>query len=465
VGSLRFLRVLAPLLLSLHILARLIYSSPEIFLDLILYNLIGVIAIVTILLNSSPKSRSGSFVLTIAIGAWTLGSTISSASEFFHLPFSATIAANICYAIFYPCLFLAIPKILGSGPNFGIVEFLDSTILVLGLGAMGSAFLLNPLLPSFGGDIASTFFAVFFPLADLILLALTFSLAVHRIFSIRGTILVLGIAIFTSTDFYFLWLYLNRHYALGNLVDDGWLFGIILVSESLWHASSKKVKGEALHPIFITLSVFMSATLISLLSLRPDYLPKFVIVPSVATLVLAFIRMAIALKQARSIGAERILARTDDLTGLPNRRQFIFELNARSKSASSSNAVLLLDLDGFKPINDLYGHEKGDQLLKEVSLRFLRSLPENALLARLGGDEFAVIVAGDAMTTLEVAQALRGTMSYPFLLGAQQINVSVSIGHVMIDGSSDILRRADSAMYQAKREGIGVFSEGSFNLS
>lgn len=169
--------------------------------------------------------------------------------------------------------------------------------------------------------------------------------------------------------------------------------------------------------------------------------------------------MTIALRESGSIGEERALARTDDLTGLPNRRRFIAELNILSKAPQSQSALLLLDLDGFKPINDQFGHAIGDRLLKEVAMRFTRALPVGTLLARLGGDEFAAIVLGDTSTTVDIARSLRATLSYPFSIASHEINVGVSIGHVNNDGTGDLMRRADSAMYQAKRDGIGVWSE------
>jgi diguanylate cyclase (GGDEF)-like protein len=168
---------------------------------------------------------------------------------------------------------------------------------------------------------------------------------------------------------------------------------------------------------------------------------------------LAFIRMTIALKQAKNIGHERILARTDELTGLPNRRRLISEIES---FIDKSGALLLLDLDGFKPVNDLHGHETGDKVLQQVSMRFARALPHGALLARLGGDEFGVLIEGAYEQSMDIALALRATLSYPFNIDNQHITIGVSIGLAENTGAPDLLRRADDAMYRAKREGLGV---------
>ncbi len=82
--------------------------------------------------------------------------------------------------------------------------------------------------------------------------------------------------------------------------------------------------------------------------------------------------MTLVIRQASNLGEEKILARTDELTGLPNRRRLVAEINALS---GVEGALLLLDLDGFKPVNDQYGHEMGDQILRQVATRFSRSLP------------------------------------------------------------------------------------------
>ena len=107
-------------------------------------------------------------------------------------------------------------------------------------------------------------------------------------------------------------------------------------------------------------------------------------------------------------------------------------------------------------MNDTLGHQAGDELLRQISLRFLRVVPHKSLLARLGGDEFGVVIPGDARLGQEVAQALISTVSYPFIVEGHEVSVGVSIGRVINDGSVDLMRRADIAMYAAKRAGGGT---------
>ena len=192
-------------------------------------------------------------------------------------------------------------------------------------------------------------------------------------------------------------------------------------------------------------------------ALKPNYFPAFVLIPGFATITLAFIRMALALRDARSVSTERELARTDELTGLPNRRRFLAELE---NFLTKEGTLLLLDLDGFKIVNDKYGHEIGDQLLKQVTTRFTRAIPDNVLIARLGGDEFGVIIYGPATLGTEIALAIRATTSYPFSLSVGEVTIGVSIGSVTSEGENpnkeELLRKADSAMYEAKRSNSGL---------
>lgn len=450
-------RLIAPSLLLVHVIGRFIFPQPQLFLDLLLYNLIAIAIFISIPLAPKFNDSWAKLAICFSILLWDIGALLSSFNEFYPDPHVNTYVVNTCYLLFYPLAFIGLTRSLRAKYKLGSVEILDAAILGIGIGALGTAFFIAPFLPKFDGDSLRTFFAILFPVADLVLVALVVSLVVINPITSRNLLICFGVAVYAASDFLFLWLTVHRQYSFGSLSDDGWLLGFVLISEGLWHRGSEKVTGESIHPVFIALSVMLSATLLSITSLRPGYFPNFILIPTIATLLLAFVRMTIALKQSRAIGDERVLARTDELTGLPNRRRFISELDELVNMPDG--ALLLLDLDGFKPINDQYGHDVGDQLLRQVSARFMRALPQGSLLARLGGDEFGAIVRGDFESTFEVALALRATLSYPFSISERLIRVGVSVGHVCNDGASNLLRRADVAMYQAKREGVGVWSE------
>jgi len=458
-GFSRPVRAVAPSLLLLHIIIRLVHPAPQFLADLIIYQAIAVFCAIAILTSPSFNDRIGQIALTTALLLWSTGSLLSTSTVFYDLPGSLSVVSNVFYLLVYPCMFLGFPRLFLKRQEWGPIKVLDAAILALGLSCVGVVFLVRPFLPSLQVALTRNFFAVAFPLADMALFVLTLTLLIIGPISARSATISIGITLFIISDYLFLWLALHNRYSLGSLDDDIWLVGLAVLAESLWHARTRGISTEALVPLFIAISVMTSATCVAVTVLRPNYLPQYVLIPAITNLALAFIRLTVALRDTRSLDEERVLARADDLTGLPNRRLFIAELGLLSKSPTPADALLLIDLDGFKPINDKYGHEVGDLLLKQVSLRFERALPHGSLLARLGGDEFGAVVRGDYETTIEAARALRATLSYPFSIAEHEISVGVSVGHVINDGGADLLRRADKAMYHAKREGIGVWSE------
>jgi len=440
-------------LLSIHLASKALIDSHSIALDLILYNLIWVASIVAI--TQSPLSNDPIAVaaISLAILFWGTGSILNSYSDFYTLSESARLIAQLSYTLFYPLALFALPRLLNRGRKLNPIELLDSAIFGLGISSIATALFLSRVFPATLVTGQDQFFALLFPICDLLLLVLaSIALITHRLHA-RAIALFLGISLFSASDLLYLSLVINGSYRFGQLSDDGWLFGIVLIAQSLWFGQSSREHSVAIHPVFIALSIFMSPTLLALISLRPGIFPIYIVVPTIATLFLAFIRMSIVIRQARSLGEEKVLARTDELTGLPNRRRLIAELATFSKT---EGALLLLDLNEFKPINDKYGHEMGNEVLQHVASRFSRSLPTGSVLARLGGDEFGVLVSGSYEKTIEAAYALQATLSYPIHIRGLEISLGVSIGHVQNDCEGNLLERADAAMYEAKKSGAGV---------
>jgi diguanylate cyclase (GGDEF)-like protein/PAS domain S-box-containing protein len=159
-------------------------------------------------------------------------------------------------------------------------------------------------------------------------------------------------------------------------------------------------------------------------------------------------------------------ANLDALTGLPNRRLFHeklqFELR-KSKRSEHRLAILFIDLDGFKDINDLYGHESGDLLLLEAGHRLAQCVRETDIVARLGGDEFVITLTqlADADRAEYVCQKILSSLSSPFHVGRELCYVSCSIGISLypLDAmqTEELVRKADQAMYAAKRAGKNQF--------
>ena len=451
----RAIRLLPVALLLLHLFLKLFIQGNSLVIDLFLYNAIWVFAIAAI--TQAPLSNDPVAVATasLAIGFWGVGSLLNSYADFYTLSSTSQFLAQLSYVFFYPLLLVAIPRALSRGRHLNPIEVLDSAIFGLGISAIATAAFLSKVFPESIFDVQDQFFSLLFPVSDLLLLTLAaIAVITHRLQK-RALLLFLGILIFSASDLFYLWLSVNNSYTFGQITDDGWLIGIVIIANSFWHAQSSTTSEITIHPVFIALSIFISPTLLALMALRPGIFSIYILIPTIATLFLAFIRMTIVIRQARNLGEERVLARTDELTGLPNRRRLVAELATYSET---EGALLLLDLNEFKPVNDQYGHEVGDLILQQVAQRFSRSLPTGAVLARLGGDEFGVLINGSYETTLEAAFALQATLSYPFVIRGHSITIGVSIGHAHNDGESNLLERADAAMYEAKRTGSGVLS-------
>ncbi|KFZ39244.1 diguanylate cyclase [Shewanella mangrovi] len=168
--------------------------------------------------------------------------------------------------------------------------------------------------------------------------------------------------------------------------------------------------------------------------------------------------------------SERLIwqqANYDPLTGLPNRRMFLEQMSSEIRKAhrrSSKLALLFLDLDYFKEVNDTLGHDMGDRLLQQAAKRLKTCVRESDLVARLGGDEFTLLLmdANDSKGIERVAQQILQQLAEPFQLGDENAYISASIGITLFpdDGASEeiLLKHADQAMYAAKEQGRNRFN-------
>lgn len=166
-------------------------------------------------------------------------------------------------------------------------------------------------------------------------------------------------------------------------------------------------------------------------------------------------------------------ANFDLLTGLPNRRNLRSrweQSRALTERSKSKLALMLLDLDHFKEVNDTLGHACGDELIKEVASRLKQVLRESDVVARLGGDEFAIVLGNlfQQILAAEIAQKILSVLVEPFKIDGETVFVTASIGIALYpdDGKEldDLFKYADQAMYHAKRQGRNRFSFYTANL-
>jgi diguanylate cyclase (GGDEF)-like protein len=272
-----------------------------------------------------------------------------------------------------------------------------------------------------------------------------------------------GVSLFAITDAVYVHELARGAYRPGGLLSALSLIGTAIVAGSAWTPVGEIRRGG--RDYLPGLVVPSGLTLVCLgLLVRAAFVdtPTATVILATVGMAGAVIRTALSFRDVRHLAEARRESRTDDLTGLANRRSFNEALAKAMRGRPSTDplAVLLLDLDGFKDVNDSLGHHRGDELLTLVAPRIEIAVRPEDRVARIGGDEFAVLLEGvDGALAADVAERLRSTCRGPFTLASRSITVGVSVGIARFpdDGidSNELLQHADMAMYAAKDERSG----------
>jgi len=438
-------------LLMVHVTVRLIFPNPSVFADFYIYNAVALLSAGVAFFAPPFNDHLARLALSAALFLWSIGS-IATAWNDFYTPVLWPNLPDLCYILFYPLILFGLIRALTAHRRFRAIELLDVVIIIFGFSTLIAALSLKSAMAHFIGSSTSVFLSILYPIGDVILLSIALIIVIVQRRALRSLLFLAAIATFTATDIYFLYKSATTGYTFAQLTDDGWLLGLMLIAEALWHHGGEDEISERIISTSITVAMILSGAILTISALKRGYLPDVALIPAIATVALAVVKMAVALKDARSASTNLELSRIDELTGLANRRRFMAEIELLSDNPGT---LLLLDLDGFKAVNDTLGHGAGDELLRQISLRFSRIVPHGSLLARLGGDEFGVVIPGGVRQGTEVSMALSSTVSYPFVVDGHEVSVGVSIGRVINDGSNELMRRADTAMYEAKRAGGG----------
>jgi diguanylate cyclase (GGDEF)-like protein len=255
-------------------------------------------------------------------------------------------------------------------------------------------------------------------------------------------------------------------YAVGTPLDALWAVGLALMTFWVRRPAGLVPVEEADLPVALVVPLgAIASSLAVLVAGTFTHVSRVAVVLSALTIVAAAGRTQLAFRHQQRIADLRRQATTDDLTGLPNRRAFYAAVETHLR-AHDTAALLLLDMDKFKEVNDSLGHHAGDRLLADVAVRLSEQLRDGDLIARLGGDEFAVLLVGEGRREAEsVARKLREALVKPFRLGEILLTTDVSVGIALApehgDQVSTLLRRADIAMYAAKgtRAGHRLYEE------
>jgi diguanylate cyclase len=356
---------------------------------------------------------------------------------------------------------------------------LDGAVAGLAIGAIAVVLWFKPVLQVSGRPLQVAV-GMAYPLCDLVLLVLLVAgLAPQRYRPTWSTgLLMLGIAWFVFGDIVYLNQTAANTYVPGTPLEATWAIGIFLIGVAAWAPSERRDQalvdrrtrarpGADIAPTGIGLVPVVFGILSLAVLVFSLFRHTSTVASALAVGALAFVigRMALTLREVRSASVNFRDARTDVLTGLRNRRAFLEELAAQLLRVGEMQyvGVMLVDLDGFKEVNDSLGHHNGDELLRVVAQRFQRRLGDRGSIARLGGDEFASsCVVGNSETLIAIAHELAATLADPISLEGVTVRVGASIGVSLspCDGEThaDLLRTADVAMYEAKRVQSSVCS-------
>jgi diguanylate cyclase (GGDEF)-like protein len=418
---------------------RVVNPVPSFFWDLLIYNLIVFILAVALLSESQ-------LLLSIGFASWGISSTTSSWFALNNVA-AAPVILDLGYVLFLPFLVMHFLKFFINDFKTKI-HFLDAGIIALGVSAFLTAFAMKPIPNLKESELLRNILNNYYPISDVILCALAITIFSKYKTSLINVMQTLGLLAFTLTDIKFFWISADKEYLLGSWIESGWIFALILISLHNDRISKKESQNQPFNQKMIFLSIFLSFLTLGSLTIWSDSLSKFAAIPAVFALLLAFLRLSIALKHSQNLDVEHKLARTDELTGIANRRSLIAKL--AEVENDTSYCMLLMDLDSFKEINDLFGHDAGDSVLIEVARRFEQVLPNNAFLARLGGDEFGVLVQTDFQHASELSKRLELSLASPIYVHQTPRYLSVSIGVAERTAGVDLIRAADEAMYIAK---------------
>ena len=380
-------------------------------------------------------------------------------------------ASDLGWVLFYPLAYAALflmlrHRVRRLSPSM----WFDGIIASLTAAAFAVAFALGPALQATRGSLAVVATNFAYPLADLLLLGFV-AAAVTVIGRGAGASwwwLSVGLAVFVVTDTVYAYQVAQGTYVDGGLLDLGWILAWISFGvAACQRPRDGVVPAQSLEGLGV-LAVPGVCALAALGLLFAGYLSEgeggaVVGMLALGAVLAALGRTALTFREIRALATSRRQARTDELTGLPNRRS-VYETLADVDAQLAQGgdvAVLLIDLDRFKEINDSLGHAVGDTVLSQVGTRMAQQLRQGDMLARLGGDEFVMLARGlDDAGAQALAARLRSRLQQPFEFGTMALSIDASIGISLGPHDSprgeELLQLADLAMYFAKSRRVGV---------
>ena len=404
--------------------------------------------------------RAPAIWLGLAMLSQTAGNVITSVWVQFQASPPVPSPADFAYFGFYVCVTAAIVCLArrdhGSFPR---ALWLDGALGAAGA-ATALAAALSPVFSAVQGNLATVLVSSTYTTADLLVVAMIGGLVAIQ--GLRGGSMWLwiagGLALFCAADVMYALQINAGTYEVGSWLFLWWTGGVTCIALAIWRPQRPRgiECGRSKTILAVPTLATLTAAVVLVIS-SFSQLPVPVVVLATFTLLLAAARTFAGFRQVQRLFDARHQAVTDELTGLGNRR-FLFESGKQRLLAADGTqrpALILIDLDNFKEINDTFGHHSGDELLRELARRLAARMVAPDLLVRLGGDEFALLLTlGPQDDSRLIATRILDRLTQPLVIEGARVHVDASAGvaeHADMDVEiADLLRRADVAMYAAK---------------
>jgi diguanylate cyclase (GGDEF)-like protein len=379
---------------------------------------------------------------------------------------------SICDALwlsFYPLSYAGIVGFASSKgqrkPPAGV--WLDGLVAGAGLASIGAAAIFHQVLASTTGSSVAVATELAYPIGDLLLAALVVGAMTLRGWRLTRVWLALGSSflMLAVADCLYAVQVAGGSSAPSAMTNLLYVAAVGVVAVAAWQGGEERTERRIGGLSLLLIPAGFTITALGLLLYDHVHrLNPLAFGLAVLTLLAAMVRMAFAFRDIQGLSDARHEASTDALTSLPNRRLLMSRIGtavAAAELIGGRLAVMMLDLDNFKQLNDTLGHNAGDALLRQIGPRLRLVLRETDTVARLGGDEFAVLLnpAPPEEGIVRVAEKILLALSEPFDVQGLALRLTGSIGIASYPDHAvdvdDLLKRADIAMYQAKASRCG----------
>ncbi|MFI5510517.1 putative bifunctional diguanylate cyclase/phosphodiesterase [Mycobacterium sp. NPDC051804] len=442
---------------------------------------LAIICVALAIRSTSGRQRMAWVALAAGLVSWFVGDAIWAIYELglgVEVPFPSL--ADVGYLLYYVfTLFVLVMLPTGNAAATLARLFLDGLLLALSLFALAWVSGLDDVVAAGGTDPLSFALLLFYPLADLALLTMAALMLSRAGPGQRSTISLLatGIAVLAVADSVYVYLNINGTYLSGDFIDILWAGGVtfmaaaaLVAARARWRVTEPRdATGVAVWVPYVPLLV---AVIPSIWYLFGGQNTGPVLAALLLLMATVLVRQMLFVVENRRLSAKVTdQALRDPLTSLANRMLFNDRLaHAVAIHARDGRdvAVLSLDLDDFKLVNDSLGHPAGDAVLIEVADRLLRSVRTGDTVARLGGDQFAVLLEGGTEPALTAAERILEAFDTDFVIDEQPIDVRPSAGLAELTRSDpagltadELFNQAHVAMYSAQRtrtSGIATFT-------